>query len=830
MNTILDKPALRPPSQPRQLNRFFLIGILVITAVIGLIATFSFTRSLTAASPNRLGLEALSGEGGIHGMKWHDLDGDGVRDPEEPRIKGWIIWLEGEGMVLSTTTNADGFYWFMDIPTGTYTIEEEMLPGWTQTFPPSGSYHVTYVPSQPIDGLNFGNHAQQADPGSIHGMKWHDHNGNGHRDPGEPGLAGWHIVIEGANYLSETVTGTDGMYWFMNLPPGEYHVEEIQQDGWHQTYPPEGVHGIHLEPGHEVHEVDFGNWQPEPGELHGMKWHDLNGNGEKDGGEPGLEGWVIKLVLDDHGVISETVTDASGNYWFMDILPGDYFLVEVLQDGWQQTYPHDGFHYVELGSGQVIDGLNFGNWQPEPGSIHGMKWYDENGDGFKDPTEQGIPGWGISIEGEGYFEEMLTDSNGEYWFMDLMPGTYIIEEAHETGWQQTYPPEHVHEIHLEAGQTITDVNFGNWNPPLGSLHGTKFHDLNGNGVQDANEPGLPGWTILLQDEDGQVISTETDSDGNYWFMDILPGNFHITELFEPGSGWTMTAPAGTHEVELAPGQEIHDLDLGNWQQGKDDFCIIPWDNHFLNDDYLDTQVYIFNASDMPEKGYVVHMIGLPAGTVFPGDEDGSTTFDIQSSLPIVLDPGEYGTVNVRVYYPPAFDDSTENRAVMQAVVTNLATGESFGCQAALWPMVDWWTMPVVNMGIGDIPFGFTLATGFTVTNNIPHQPPNGLLAPLGHEGETVTYTIWAMTPGHDTDPVVSLNGLPPGEAVVGQVTLDHGESLFIPVTVQFTEHVTDSVTDILFELDIDGDGEADAVTSSLVRSVDNKLYLPAIFR
>jgi hypothetical protein len=233
---------------------------------------------------------------------------------------------------------------------------------------------------------------------------------------------------------------------------------------------------------------------------------------------------------------------------------------------------------------------------------------------------------------------------------------------------------------------------------------------------------------------------------------------------------------------------------------------------------------------MPEKGYVVHMIGLPAGTVFPSDEDGSTTFDIQSSLPIVLDPGEYGTVNVRVYYPPAFDDSTENRAVMQAVVTNLATGESFGCSAALWPMVDWWTMPVVNMGIGDIPFGFTLATGFTVTNNIPHQPPNGLLAPLGHEGETVTYTIWAMTPGHDTDPVVSLNGLPPGEAVVGQVTLDHGESLFIPVTVQFTEHVTDSVTDILFELDIDGDGEADAVTSSLVRSVDNKLYLPAIFR
>jgi hypothetical protein len=53
--------------------------------------------------------------------------------------------------------------------TGTYTISETQRPGWQQTSPAEGSYTFSYVPSQPIDNLNFGNRPEL---GEIHGVKF----------------------------------------------------------------------------------------------------------------------------------------------------------------------------------------------------------------------------------------------------------------------------------------------------------------------------------------------------------------------------------------------------------------------------------------------------------------------------------------------------------------------------------------------------------------------------------------------------------------------------------------------------------------------------------
>ena len=813
----------------RQFKRLVLLFVILIVTLMLLAISFSLTQPITAApiASGEVGgkTAVLTNTAAIHGLKWHDLNGDGIFDANESTLPGWHILIEGPGIFSDTVTNAQGHYSFEHLPDGVYDVWEEQQEGWHQTFP-SGDFHTVELdPGQIVDGVNFGN--VEDTPGQIHGIKWNDLDGDGIFDDNETGLPNWHILIEGSEFFSHTVTDAQGHYWFMDLPSGLYEVWEEQQEGWQQTFP-ESHHVVELEPGDVVDDIHFGNWQPDPGEIHGMKWHDVNGNGLKDSNELGLDGWVIKLVLDGHGVISETVTDSGGNYWFMNILPGEYFIIEMMQDGWQQTFPEEEYHYVVLEAGQVVDHLDFGNWEPIPGSIHGMKWHDLNGNGQKESNEPGLEGWGIIIEGEGIIHDTTTDSNGEYWFMELLPGSYTLTEVQRPGWQQTHPPDGSHEVELAAGEMITGVDFGNWEPPLSSLHGTKFLDLNGNGLQDTGEPGLPGWTILLQNDQGQVLSAETDSDGRYWFMDIFPDTYHIAELHHPWSDWTQTTPTGTHTVELPPGTELHNLDFGNWEQGKEDFCVMPWDNHFLNEDYLDTQVYVFNTSDTPEKGYVVHMIGLPAGTILADDVDGSTTFDILTPLPITLNPSEYGTVDVRVHYPPAFAAGAEHRAVIQAVVTNLETGESFGCHAALWPELDWWTEPVVNMGIGQIPFGFTLAAGFTVTNNTPFVHP-GWQRALQAEG-TVSYTVVAMTPGHETNPIISLNGLPAGEPIMGEVTLGRWESAVIPVSIQFTEHVTDTVSDILLELDIDQDGEPDAVTSIVVQSVNPRLYLPFITR
>ena len=128
-----------------------------------------------------------------------------------------------------------------------------------QTFPRvTGEHRVTLEPGSVVEGLDFGNFGTS--PGSIHGVKWLDENGNGERDPGEPGLAGVTIfsdvnlngeIDEGEpqSITMENDPETDfdetGLYWLEDLPPGEHVIREVVPDGFEQTFPalPAGAGG-----------------------------------------------------------------------------------------------------------------------------------------------------------------------------------------------------------------------------------------------------------------------------------------------------------------------------------------------------------------------------------------------------------------------------------------------------------------------------------------------------------------------------------------------------------------------------------------------------------
>ena len=68
----------------------------------------------------------------------------------------------------------------------------------------------------------------------------------------------------------------------------------------------------------------------------GTKFHDLNANGQRDAGEPGLPRWMIWADYDDDGVRDANepfaVTDSEGQYVINDIRPpdGTYTLRETL--------------------------------------------------------------------------------------------------------------------------------------------------------------------------------------------------------------------------------------------------------------------------------------------------------------------------------------------------------------------------------------------------------------------------------------------------------------------------------------------------------------------
>lgn len=94
------------------------------------------------------------------------------------------------------------------------------------------------------------------------------------------------------------------------------------------------------------------------GTIIGMKFNDLNCNGQKDAGEPGLPGFRI---VSTHG--DTTFTDQFGTYVFRDVPTGAYTLYEINKPAWQQTYPpsEDGTHTVQVFDGVVAGPYDFGN-------------------------------------------------------------------------------------------------------------------------------------------------------------------------------------------------------------------------------------------------------------------------------------------------------------------------------------------------------------------------------------------------------------------------------------------------------------------------------------
>ncbi|HHU6751404.1 TPA: SdrD B-like domain-containing protein, partial [Staphylococcus pseudintermedius] len=66
-----------------------------------------------------------------------------------------------------------------------------------------------------------------------------------------------------------------------------------------------------------------------------------------------------------------------------------------------------------------------------------------------------------------------------------------------------------------------------------------WDDLNKNGIQDDNEPGIADVTVTLTDADGNVVDTRTtDTNGNYLFENVKPGEYTVT--FETPEGYTPT--------------------------------------------------------------------------------------------------------------------------------------------------------------------------------------------------------------------------------------------------------------------------------------------------
>ncbi len=448
--------------------------------------------------------------GEVSGVVYEDKDGDTVKDGNENPLAGALISIKDEAdtLVDSMTTGADGSYRFTGLsPNTKYYLEETNPVGYASTssdlVPVSFGTGSTAI-------INFGDVIE----GRISGFVFSDDNGNGNDDNGEQGIG--HVTITlynnsnsdimygGTPYASGEIitavlTDTTG-YYSVSLPPGRYRVEE--QDPLNYVSVSANSLTVTLPSSQTV--ANFADMKQ--GVLTGMVFNDLNGNGQWDSGEPGVNG--VNLNID--GGAPTTATESDGSFYFGGLGDGSYTLNAIVPIGFVATtataLP------VTVSTTAVNTGLRFGI--KISGSIAGEVYHDINGNGQHDVGEVGIGGVTIALSGSAASATTTTLVNGLFSFSGLTASyAYTVTETDPANYKSITP--NVISVSLDAnGKADRDASFADRFE--GIVSGTVFDDLDGNASQDSGERGLTGITLNLTGHTAVV----TDSNGNYQFVRV----------------------------------------------------------------------------------------------------------------------------------------------------------------------------------------------------------------------------------------------------------------------------------------------------------------------
>jgi subtilisin-like proprotein convertase family protein len=372
------------------------------------------------------------------------------------------------------------------------------------------------------------------------------------------------------------VTDPFGNYT-LPLPDGASTVRQVHQPGWAQTTPANnGGQEVFAGGSQTVVGLDFGNTRTDF--ISGRAFLDVNADGAHDSFDPPLPGVTIYLDTDNDGVLDpgerSAVTNVAGEYLFTNIAPGIYFLREETPfGGFRQTMPPGGGAWtVPHSAGQNHINQDFGN--AYAGTISGAVFNDDNGDGVNGPGEGLLGNFTVyaDLNNNGQLDpdDPSTLSNSRFGYVlngipieEAVTLRAIPPASVDTPWELSAQPAPVTLTFAQPSAALQ--NFGAFR--RGSLSGFSYYDVNGNGVMDAGETGLAGWTIYLdRNGDGQPQAAEetatTDAAGRYVFAGFAPGPYAIREA--PQAGWTPTAPAaGVYSGTLTSGQQLGGFDFGS---------------------------------------------------------------------------------------------------------------------------------------------------------------------------------------------------------------------------------------------------------------------------
>jgi len=639
-------------------------------------------------------------EGDLNGTVYKDSNKNGEVDSSDTPMAGVQV---GINTGLNRTTNAEGYFEFIDLFRRPYDVTVTLPDGHTLVIPDTNPFGVNVEDGGVTTVVILLNDENEPLTGSISGTLDAVMTANGDLEP----MIGVRVFDDlnenGAYDDGEATTTTDvfGNYQFSDLTPGLTFRTRVEMPSWAVPVNPDvPFQPVVVEAGVET-DVDFRFRFS--GTISGFLYLDDDADGAFDDtvDELGVnELQFLQLEKDPDQLVNPTQFD-QGEFSYNGLFPGDYDL------SWQQTGPWERSQAPPTitisESSPFASDIPFGIYKRV--TIGGLAFFDSNSNGVRDDGE--LVAQGIEVEcassGDCQGQKATTSSEGGFFFFDVQPGTFTLTVTGPGGPGQILAPANGQfqftlksgENTLELAIAVLDPNNAGPQPDLiPTLSVSPSTPAPGDDItftittRNAGDAEALQAATEIQLPDAEYVSSTTTQGGCVFdvpqnpvrctHMSIAAGDSVVTELILRGSkpdtlrvrasvSTSSYEPDRTNnsdslDVVVTPVDITASLTVKDHRTCTPDWEPLPGSSNTLGalvtTDGNQTRftLRVFNGSLDREEVVTVDMmvdgslVGLPVVLVLPPADEKSTTFSFDTRDKAWTAAGEARTAPYQIQF------------------------------------------------------------------------------------------------------------------------------------------------------------------------------------